>query len=125
LCVRRARLAIVAPDMRHSRRSQAETPLIGLSEFTRPPLWTANERASAISSGLRVGGRVFLIAGWVERVENCGVCHYRRLGRGAVTITGGLPDVSGATSCIAASPAALSAQGFLIARMMRVLLVAA
>jgi hypothetical protein len=44
------------------------------------------------------------------------VCPYRRLGRGAVTITGGLPDVSGATSCIAASPPALSAQGFLIAR---------
>jgi hypothetical protein len=38
LCVRRARFAIVAPDMRHSRRSQADFPLIGLSEFTRPPL---------------------------------------------------------------------------------------
>jgi hypothetical protein len=43
------------------------------------------------------------------------VCPYCRLSRGAVTITGGLPDVSGATSCIAASPPALSAQGFLIA----------
>jgi hypothetical protein len=38
LCVRRARLAIVAPDPRHSRRSQADFPLIGLSEFARPPL---------------------------------------------------------------------------------------
>jgi hypothetical protein len=38
LCVRRARLAIVAPDLRHSRRSQADFPLIGLSEFARPPL---------------------------------------------------------------------------------------
>src|SRR5664279_3807377 len=38
LCVRRTRLAIVAPDMRHSRRSQAVFPLIDLSEFARPPL---------------------------------------------------------------------------------------
>src|SRR4051812_1740321 len=38
LCVRRARLAIVTPDMRHSRRSQADFPLIGLSEFAQPPL---------------------------------------------------------------------------------------
>ncbi|MGC1520860.1 MAG: hypothetical protein WA803_04910, partial [Steroidobacteraceae bacterium] len=38
LWVRRARLAIVAPDLRHSRRSQADFPLIGLSEFARPPL---------------------------------------------------------------------------------------
>jgi hypothetical protein len=38
LCVRRARLAIVAPDLQHSRRSQADFPLIGLSEFARPPL---------------------------------------------------------------------------------------
>jgi AcrB/AcrD/AcrF family protein len=39
LCVRRARLAIVAPDQRHSRRSQADFPLIGLSEFGQPPLY--------------------------------------------------------------------------------------
>jgi hypothetical protein len=39
LWVRRARLAIVAPDPRHSRRSQADFPLIGLSEFARPPLF--------------------------------------------------------------------------------------
>src|SRR5271157_2406670 len=38
LCVRRTRLVMVAPDTRHSRRSQAETPLIGLSEFGQPPL---------------------------------------------------------------------------------------
>jgi hypothetical protein len=38
LWVRRARLAIVAPDPRHSRRSQADFPLIGLSEFGQPPL---------------------------------------------------------------------------------------
>src|SRR3954470_4832590 len=38
LCVRRARLAIVTPDMRHSRRSQADFPLIGLSEFVQSPL---------------------------------------------------------------------------------------
>jgi hypothetical protein len=31
--VQRIRLAIVAPDLRHSRRSQAELPLIDLSEF--------------------------------------------------------------------------------------------
>src|SRR3954471_21307431 len=36
--VRRARLVMVAPDPRHTRRSQAETPLIDLSEFGQPPL---------------------------------------------------------------------------------------
>src|SRR5690349_22839543 len=36
-CVRRTRLVIVAPDQRHSRRSQAELPLIDLSEFGQPP----------------------------------------------------------------------------------------
>src|SRR3954452_12256534 len=41
LCVQRARLAIVTPDMRHSRRSQADFPLIGLSEFAQPPLMTS------------------------------------------------------------------------------------
>src|ERR1700709_2005861 len=41
--VRRVRLVIFAPDPQHLRRSQAETPLIGLSEFGRPPLSTAIE----------------------------------------------------------------------------------
>jgi hypothetical protein len=36
--VRRDRLVMIAPDPRHSRRSQAETPLIDLSEFGQPPL---------------------------------------------------------------------------------------
>src|SRR5271166_4334030 len=44
LCVRRTRLVMVAPDTRHSRRSQAETPLIGLSEFGQPPLFLIGER---------------------------------------------------------------------------------
>jgi hypothetical protein len=34
---------MVAPDLRHPRRSQAEIPLIDLSEFGQPPL--AAERA--------------------------------------------------------------------------------
>jgi hypothetical protein len=38
LWVRRTRLVMVAPDTRHSRRSQAEIPLIDLSEFGQPPL---------------------------------------------------------------------------------------
>jgi hypothetical protein len=37
-CVRRARLVIVAPDLRHPRRSQAEIPLIDLSELGQPTL---------------------------------------------------------------------------------------
>src|SRR6476620_10212206 len=37
-CVRRTRLVMVAPDLRHPRRSQAEIPLIDLSEFGQPPL---------------------------------------------------------------------------------------
>src|SRR3954454_13917656 len=36
--VRRVRLVMLAPDPRHPCRSQAEIPLIGLSEFGRPPL---------------------------------------------------------------------------------------
>src|SRR3954449_10564979 len=39
-CVRRVRFVIVAPDPRHSRRSQAEFPLNELSEFGQPPLRT-------------------------------------------------------------------------------------
>jgi REP element-mobilizing transposase RayT len=39
--VRRDRLVIVSPVPRHTRRSQAETPLIELSEFGRPPLFWA------------------------------------------------------------------------------------
>jgi hypothetical protein len=38
LCVRRARLAMLAPDTRHYRRFQADFPLIGLSKLGRPPL---------------------------------------------------------------------------------------
>src|SRR5689334_18073967 len=45
-CVRRTRLVIVAPDQRHSRRSQAELPLIDLSEFGQPP-----QRASTLAIG--------------------------------------------------------------------------
>src|ERR1700719_2214665 len=44
-CVRRTRLVMVAPDLRHPRRSQAEIPLIDLSEFGQPPLigiWLGN-----------------------------------------------------------------------------------
>src|SRR5271166_4565041 len=48
LCVRRTRLAIVAPDMRHSRRSQADFPLIDLSEFARPPLGARRYREPVV-----------------------------------------------------------------------------
>src|SRR3954470_17809325 len=44
LCVRRARLAIVTPDLRHSRRLQAEAPLIDLSEFGQPALTTQTQQ---------------------------------------------------------------------------------
>src|SRR3954447_8261993 len=56
LCIRRARLAIVTPDMRHSRRSQADFPLIDLSEFAQPPL----RRLAVgflVEPGIGVGGR--------------------------------------------------------------------
>src|SRR4051794_27130491 len=46
LCVRRARLAIVTPDLRHSRRLQAEAPLIDLSEFGQPALFVAAASAA-------------------------------------------------------------------------------
>jgi hypothetical protein len=36
---------MVAPDLRHPRRSQAEIPLIDLSEFGQPPLtWISQTR---------------------------------------------------------------------------------
>jgi hypothetical protein len=38
---------MVAPDARHPRRSQAEIPLIDLSEFGRPPLIEDLNRALA------------------------------------------------------------------------------
>jgi hypothetical protein len=38
--VRRARFVIFSPDPRHHRRSQAEIPLIDMSEFGQPPLRT-------------------------------------------------------------------------------------
>src|SRR5215218_7849753 len=44
LCVRHARFVILAPDLRHLRRCQADTPLIGLSEFPEPPLGDAGAR---------------------------------------------------------------------------------
>jgi hypothetical protein len=44
-CVRRVRFVIVAPDPRHSRRSQAGFPLIALSEFGRPPLKASDDEA--------------------------------------------------------------------------------
>jgi hypothetical protein len=34
---------MLAPDPRHPRRSQAEIPLIGLSELGRPPLFFPND----------------------------------------------------------------------------------
>jgi hypothetical protein len=51
LWVRRARLAIVAPDLRHSRRSQAETPLIDLSEFGQPPLPSTSNPLPSTANG--------------------------------------------------------------------------
>src|ERR1700722_20756828 len=47
--VRRVRLVMLAPDPRHPRRSQADFPLIGLSEFGRPSLFL---RLGRVRSGL-------------------------------------------------------------------------
>jgi hypothetical protein len=47
-CVRRVRFVIVAPDPRHSRRSQAGFPLIALSEFGRPPLFRAHPETTKL-----------------------------------------------------------------------------
>ncbi len=48
----RARLVILAPDPRHPRRSQADFPLIGLSEFPRPLLRFAFPLAAAALLGV-------------------------------------------------------------------------
>jgi hypothetical protein len=54
LWVRRARFAILSPDPRHLRRSQADFPLVGLSEFPRPPLCMKNtENAAMPMSAIR------------------------------------------------------------------------
>src|SRR3954470_3780546 len=57
-CVRRVRFVIVAPDPRHSRRSQAGFPLNELSEFGRPPL-TDLAVSRPIMVMLTVGGSSF------------------------------------------------------------------
>jgi hypothetical protein len=71
-------LLILAPDPRHPRRSQAEIPLIGLSEFGRPPLHrkvdlvvpavqyliSIGQRGLTMETGNRLGGHGFIgIAG--------------------------------------------------------------
>jgi hypothetical protein len=43
---------MVAPDPRHPRRSQAEIPLIDLSEFGQPPLITIADGPCGRSSQL-------------------------------------------------------------------------
>src|SRR3954451_17917189 len=55
-CVRRVRFVIVAPDPRHSRRSQAGFPLNELSEFGRPPLITSDAGALLLGATDRVLG---------------------------------------------------------------------
>jgi hypothetical protein len=58
---------MVAPDLRHPRRSQAEIPLIDLSEFGQPPL---SARANAtVQQMQRMPMRVSIVwvrtdAGW-------------------------------------------------------------
>jgi len=48
LCVRRVRFVMVSPDPRQNHRCQARNPVIGLSEFPRPPL---SDKAFAIVAG--------------------------------------------------------------------------
>src|SRR6185437_9607613 len=57
--VRRVRFLMLAPDPRHPRRSQAENPLIGLSDFGRPPLIMVTYKLAsyALQSGNHAGGR--------------------------------------------------------------------
>src|SRR5215212_11718913 len=54
--VRRVRLVMFAPDPRQLRRSQAEIPLIGLSEFGRPPLYPVARRKRTPTKVLEVRG---------------------------------------------------------------------
>src|SRR5690349_1464319 len=51
LCVRRVRFVMLAPDPRHLRRSQADSPLIALFEFGQPPLMKRS--ATPLPSGWR------------------------------------------------------------------------
>src|SRR5271166_541389 len=51
--VRRDRSVMVVPDPRHPRRSQAEIPLIGLSEFGRPPLCCNQHHPVRAAVGVR------------------------------------------------------------------------
>src|SRR3954471_11070659 len=68
-CVRRVRFVIIAPDPRHSRRSQAGFPLNELSEFGQPPLvmlGRSNASPLRVSDGpavRRVGRRPAILAG--------------------------------------------------------------
>jgi 2-dehydropantoate 2-reductase len=49
LCVRRVRFVMFAPDPRQHRRCQAGKPLIDLSEFPEPPLFTIGEWNGTVS----------------------------------------------------------------------------
>jgi len=60
LWFRRARLVILAPDLRHPRRAQAENPLNDLSEFSRPPLFAGNAWFDPIEAGIRERVRGFI-----------------------------------------------------------------
>jgi hypothetical protein len=51
LWLRRARLDIIAPDLRHPRRAQAEIPLIDLSEFAQPPLAITMKSKASVRPG--------------------------------------------------------------------------
>src|SRR3984957_10799577 len=55
--VRRVRLVMLAPDPRHPRRSQADFPLIGLSEFGRPSLMTEEDLERLKASFTKLAGR--------------------------------------------------------------------
>jgi enoyl-CoA hydratase/carnithine racemase len=59
---------MVAPDMRHSRRSQAEIPLIGLSEFGQPPLIGAARAKEMVFSADIYDAKTLLAWGLINKV---------------------------------------------------------
>src|SRR4051812_24813325 len=81
-CVRRVRFVIVAPDPRHSRRSQAGFPLNELSEFGRPPLGSPENTPSPpldrVACQRQVGSKGMVKASSLTKglvhLKNCNYC---------------------------------------------------
>jgi len=69
---------MVAPDPRHPRRSQAEFPLIDLSEFGRPPLCAVAAGSMSKQDFSRLEVLLQVQSGRVRVADACALIGLRR-----------------------------------------------